>query len=270
MRPDALRKPAPLLPAMDALLAVDVGNSRIGLGVWSADGYQHAERVDALNDEAWSGAIERAWSRIAPAGDRRAVVVSSVSPRIAEEFCMAAEDVCGVRPQRIRDDLPLPMTLDLEEPDEVGIDRVCAAAAAHERFGGACAVASFGTAITVDCVSDRGEFLGGAILPGIQMAFDALHENTAALPLVTPAQIDGRFGRSTVEAIRHGVILGAVGALRELVERYATALNAWPPLVITGGNADLVLPHADFVDACVPDLCLMGVALAYRRASGQS
>jgi type III pantothenate kinase len=130
-------------------------------------------------------------------------------------------------------------------------------------------VASFGTAITIDCVSADGRFMGGAILPGLDMSFEALHEGTAALPQVEVETPGGAIGRNTHDAIVNGVVYGAVGALRELVERYATELGHWPQLVITGGNAGLVRQLADFVDSVVPDLCLMGVALAYRRASGQ-
>ncbi|MEW6250539.1 MAG: type III pantothenate kinase, partial [Planctomycetota bacterium] len=179
------------------------------------------------------------------------------------------EEITGLSPVRIRDDVPLPMTLDIDNADEIGVDRVCSAAAAYERTRGACAVASFGTAITVDCVSEDGRFLGGAILPGLDMSFAALHAGAAQLPRVSPGKPAAVFGRNTHDAIVNGVVYGALGALREIVERYATALGEWPRLVITGGNAPLVAELADYVDAIVPDLCLMGVALAYRRAADQ-
>jgi type III pantothenate kinase len=149
------------------------------------------------------------------------------------------------------------------------VDRVCSAAAAYERTGSACAVASFGSAITIDCVSDDGRFLGGAILPGLDLSFQALHIGTAVLPRVLPAAPTSPFGKNTHDAIVNGVAYGAVGALREIVERFATELGHWPPLVLTGGNAPLIASLADFVDAVVPDLCLIGIALAYRRAAGQ-
>ena len=103
------------------------------------------------------------------------------------------------------------------------------------------------------------------------MSCAALHSRTALLPHVHPeAPSNGPFGRNTHDAIVNGVVYGGVGALREIVERYATELREWPQLVITGGNAPLVKNLADFVDSVVPDLCLMGVALAYRKASGQA
>jgi len=157
------------------------------------------------------------------------------------------------------------MSLALEHPESVGIDRICAAAAAYDTLKRACAVASFGTAITIDCVNDEGAFLGGAILPGLGLQARALASGTAQLPDVTIQTPDVVIGNNTEEAIQIGVLYGAVGALREIVERYAEELGNWPELVITGGNADLIHEHSDIVDHHVPDLCIRGIALAHRR-----
>jgi type III pantothenate kinase len=161
------------------------------------------------------------------------------------------------------------MPLDIDNEDEVGVDRVCSAAAAYERVNGACAVASFGTAMTVDCVSSEGHFLGGAILPGFDLSYAALNDGTAQLPRIAVGPPAGVFGRNTHDAILNGVAFGAVGALREIVERFATELREWPQLVVTGGNGALIAELADFVDSVVPDLCLMGIALAHRKAAGR-
>ncbi len=251
----------------DALLVVDIGNSRIGLGIWDHDGLHDARRVPADQPEELRAAVTEIWSRM-PAG-KRAVVLASVAPRTTAVMAALLEDITGCEPVRVGEDIPLPMPVEVADEHEVGVDRVCSAAAAFERVGAACAVASFGTAITVDCVSAEGRFLGGAILPGMQMSCNALHAGTALLPRVSPAAPSAVFGRSTHEAIVNGVVYGVLGALREIVERYATELREWPKLVITGGNAPLVAELADYVDAVVPDLCLMGVALAYREAAGQ-
>ncbi len=253
----------------DALLAVDIGNTRIGLAVWDADGLHDASRVSRGDPTAWEEQFARAWE--ATRGiTHRAVVLASVHPQTTPGVADALLRVTGQEALRIRDDVPLPMPLDIDDESEVGVDRVCAAAAAHERVGGACAVASFGTAITIDCVSAEGVYLGGTILPGLDMSCRALHEHTAQLPRVHPHAAAGPFGRNTLAAINSGVLYAAVGALREIVERFATTLNQWPPLLVTGGDANLIRSEADFIDAVVPDLCLMGVALAYRRAAGQA
>jgi len=136
---------------------------------------------------------------------------------------------------------------------------------AYFRLQSACVVADFGTAITIDCVSDNGIFLGGAILPGLHVGAEALARRTALLPEVRLARPEWVFGKDTRQAIVGGLVYGARGALRELTEAYATELGRWPPVIATGGDAELVAGGYDIVQAIVPDLCLLGVALAYQK-----
>lgn len=252
----------------DALLVVDIGNTRIGLGIWDADGVHDVHRVPVDDDAELRRALSGAWARMG--GADRALVLASVAPRHTRRVQDAAKAITGLSGVRVGEDLPLPLPVDVDNEQELGVDRVCSAAAAFERMRGACAIASFGTAITIDCVSADGRFLGGAIFPGLQMSCDALHEGTAQLPRVAPALPAAVFGRNTHDAIVNGVVYGVLGALREIVERYATELREWPRLVITGGNAPLVAELADYIDAVVPDLSLIGIALAYREAAGVS
>ncbi len=257
-----------MLDPADALLAIEVGNTRIGMAVCDSDGVHHVRRVPTATPEAWAEAVDQSWSAIG-ASSTRAAVIGSVVPEPARKLAELIESRCGVAPLRVREDVPLPLATKLDNPHEVGVDRICSAAAAYDRVQGACAVASFGTAITIDCVSAGGQFLGGTILPGLELSCGALHEHTAQLPRVRPTSPKGPFGRNTHDAIASGVVYAAVGALREIVERFATELREWPQLIITGGNAPIIRPLADFVDAVVPDLCLMGIALAYRQAARQ-
>lgn len=252
---------------VDALLAIDIGNTRVGIGIWDSDGLHDSRRFDVTQADACRTALAETWGTLN--GGQRAVVIGSVNPRGTQLVQPLVEELTGMAALCVRDDLPLPLPLEIDNALEIGVDRVCSAAAAYERVRGPCAIASFGTAITVDCVSDEGHFLGGAILPGFQMSCDALHDATAQLPRVSPGVPAAVFGRNTHDAIVNGVVYGILGALREIVERYATELREWPRLVITGGNAPLVAEMTDYVDAVVPDLCLMGIALAYRAAAGQ-
>lgn len=252
----------------ETLLAIDVGNTRIGMAVLDDDGIHDSRRIENSQLSNCRDALSDLWRGTAAARSR-SVVMGSVCPDAAAALAEQVIAVCGAAPYRVRDDLPLPMPLEIDNPSEVGVDRVCACAAAYDRLKTACAVASFGTAITVDCVSAEGAFLGGAILPGLELSASVLHDRTALLPHVRLARPDGIFARNTHDAIINGVVYGAVGALREIVERFAVELREWPQLVITGGNAAVVKELADFVDAMVPDLCLMGIALAYRKAAGQ-
>ena len=126
-------------------------------------------------------------------------------------------------------------------------------------------VADFGTATTIDCVDHYGIFLGGAILPGLDVAARSLNEHTVALPRIKPEIPTGAYGTNTVAAIQHGIYYGAIGALRGIVEQYATQLGRWPQVILTGGFGKLISEKCDFVDSYVPNLCLDGIFLAYRK-----
>lgn len=251
---------------VDALLVIDIGNTRIHFATYDEDGLHDPQDAITAEPENWATVLDQAWQASNDARQRQ-VVIGSVAPQAATTLAALVEEHCGLDPLFVRDDIPLPLELAIEGGEEIGVDRVCAAAAAFERANGACAVASFGTATTIDCVSSDGQFLGGAILPGFDMSLDVLHSRTAQLPRIDFERPISPFGKNTQEAIINGVVYGAVGALREMVERFATDLNEWPQLFITGGNAGVISEEADFVDAVVPHLTLIGIAAAYRKAT---
>ncbi len=241
------------------ILACDVGNSRINLGCVVDDKVPHPRSVEAGRLDSLPEAVAELWGDC-PAPKR--IVASSVHPGNLKALESAAAAL-GQELLLVGRDLPLPIQTDLPEPARVGTDRLCSAAMAFHRLGQACVVADFGTAITVDCVSEDGVFLGGAILPGLSMSADALARGTAYLPKVKVDKPDWVFGKDTRQAIIGGIVVGARGALRELTEAYATELGHWPPLIATGGDAELVAGGYDIVHAIVPALSLMGIALAY-------
>jgi len=249
------------------LLVIDIGNSRIHLGLAREGKVTDSVVVEAAGLDDLPKVIEDLWSKL-DASAPRASVGASVAPGVLRRVAEVVRKVTGQELLVIRDQIDLPMPVDVSNPDTVGADRVCAAAAAHAQLGQACVVADFGTAITIDCVSDDGVFLGGAILPGLQLSALSLEEHTAALPLVEVVEPTHPWGRDTREAINNGIFYGAIGALREVVERYATEMCKWPPLVVTGGAGALIAKHANFVDHVVPDLTLRGIALAYHRTCG--
>ncbi len=250
------------------ILAIDVGNSAVHLGAMSDGKAVDAQVVQTIAMEDLGDAIRRMWGHLA-AAEERVVVASSVAPEVLQRVRLTVHEVTALDVLVIRDQLDLPIPVAVENPETVGVDRVCAAAAAHAELDQACVVADFGTAIKIDLVSDDGVFMGGSILPGLRLSASALEAHTAALPFVEAAEPDHPWGRNTREAINNGIFYGAIGALREIVERYATALGRWPPLVVSGGAGELIVKHADFVDHFVPDLTLRGIALAYQRARGR-
>ncbi len=248
------------------VLACDVGNTSIHLTAICGETVSEVRnfRIGELSD--LGDTLQAMWNDMP---NPRKLVACSVNPSGLKALEAAAEESIHQPVLVVGRELPLPIDTDLPNPAGVGADRLCAAVAAFDRLGVACVVADFGTAITIDCVNENGVFVGGAILPGLSMSADSLQQRTAQLPRVELAMPNWTFGKDTQQAIVGGLVIGARGALRELVEAYATALGHWPLVIITGGDAKLICPdpnESELVQAIVPDLVLRGAALAYYRS----
>jgi type III pantothenate kinase len=152
-----------------------------------------------------------------------------------------------------------------DNPREVGADRIVNALAAHQLFGGPAIVVDFGTSTNFDVVSERGEFLGGALAPGIEISVDALAARAARLLKVELVRPRSVIGKSTVEALQSGIIFGFAGQIDGLVRRIAAELDADPVVVATGGLAMLVMDEAETITEHEPDLTLIGLRLVFER-----
>ena len=247
-----------------SLVVADVGNQAVKIAKADPAGVSdvHAFSLSDLSD--LPATLMRLLDELtAP----RYIVAASVNPAGLRGLTDAAETL-GENVLTVGEDLPLPIEADLPEPQAIGPDRLCAAAAAWDRLQQPCVVADFGTAITIDCVNDKETFLGGAILPGLAISSAGLSDGTAGLPHVELRDPDWVYGKTTEQAIIGGIVFGARGAMRELVEAYATDLGAWPLVIATGGNARLIcgdIRQIGIVQAIVDDLTLRGVAIAYYR-----
>ena len=247
-----------------SLLIFEVGNSHVSVATSIGEQIRTNERFGLEQIDHILRYAGSAWGAL-PDDRVKAIAAASVVPAILPQLRSRLNDELSAPLLEVGHELHNPISLAVENPERVGADRICSAAAAFETIGRACVVASFGTAVTIDCVNDEGTFMGGAILPGLAMQARALHEGTAALPLVRIEPTGQIYGASTEQAIRNGILHGTAGALREITERYATELHAWPQLVLTGGGAEMVARECDFIDNIVPDLCIRGIALAYRK-----
>ena len=249
----------------DAPIAViDIGNTTTKVATW------HEERLKGTltvptEDRSEFEAAFAAHVREASTGRPSATVISSVVPSALARVLEQVEVIQSKPGLVIGQNIPLPMDFEVDDAASVGVDRVCEAYAAYEKLERSCTVVAFGSAVTVDLVDDEGTFLGGAILPGVRMQLRAMHEFTAVLPQVEPEVPELPYGRNTIEAMQSGVCRGIAGAVRGLVEAYATRLNRWPHVVATGGDVAMLAPHCDFLDTVVADLVLRGAALAYHK-----
>jgi type III pantothenate kinase len=253
------------------LIAIDIGNTNIGVGLFLEGEEQFVKSVPGESTAELTELLKSTWEMIPVAkrskeGKRDGIIVAgSVKPAWTKLVRDIVKQTIDENILLVGKDIPYPIELSINEPDKVGIDRVLAASAAYAVVEHAVVVADFGTAVTIDLVDDRGVFCGGVILPGFEMSANALHNDTAQLPKVTVTKPQWPFGKNTVDAINAGLYYSAVSSLQEIVRRYAEVLGAWPQTVITGSGAKLIKDDCDFVDNYVPNLVIKGIALAYEK-----
>jgi type III pantothenate kinase len=157
------------------------------------------------------------------------------------------------------------MPIAIDNPHEVGADRIVNSVAAYRRYGGPCIVVDFGTATNFDCVSGKGEYLGGAITPGIEVSVEALTSRAARLLKVEFVEPPSAVGKSTVAALQSGILYGTVAMVDGLVVRLKEEIGEGAVVVATGGLSELIVPLSVQIDAHDPTLTLDGLRLVYEQ-----
>jgi type III pantothenate kinase len=244
------------------VLVINVGNSRLAVGTFVAGNLEYVNRVGNDRRSDWPAVIAEAWAPLSNV-EGAGVAGASVNPPLVEAVEHAVMQATRQPIEWVGKQLDLPIKVLTQPPEDTGVDRILNVAAAYEQMEKACVVVDAGTAITVDVCNDEGEFLGGAIAPGVALQLQALHERTAKLPQAPFEIPQHAFGRSTAEAIQAGVYHGIRGLVKELTETYATELGTWPEIIATGGDAPKLFDEWELVHAVAPDLTLYGIALAY-------
>ena len=248
------------------LIAISVGNTRTHVGQFVEGVLKKSQRF--ANDHPAS-IIERStcwWQEIADASDA-ALAMASVNGAVAERLSSALEDQLSIEVYHVGEDLPTPIGTQLDPETITGMDRLLNAAAAYETVQQACIVIDAGTAVTVDFVDGQGTFHGGAIAPGAHTQLKAMHEHASALPELKFHKPDAAaFGRSTSQAMLKGVYHGIRGMVWRLVELYAEDYGAYPMVIATGGDAEVLFKDDELIDRIVPELTLMGIAAATKHA----
>jgi type III pantothenate kinase len=258
------------------LLAIDIGNTNIALGLF--EGLPEGGKVPPLRAD-WR--LETRASRTADEYAAllselfrlakldlsvvKAVAVSSVVPAVLfpiERFCRRH---LQVEPLVVGPGTKTGMPILYENPREVGADRIVNAVAAYDRWPGGAIVVDFGTATTFDVVTSRGEYAGGVISPGINVAADALFSATAKLPRVEIVRPRTAVGRNTVASIQAGLVFGYAGLVDAIVERIRAEVDFTPRVVGTGGLAPMIAKETRTIDECDDMLTLQGLALIYGR-----
>lgn len=251
------------------LLAIDIGNSNIVLGVFEGEVLRDSWRIGtkasrtadeyAMIIKDLFGFAELGFSQI------DGVIVSSVVPPLLPVMHEMTRKYFKLEPCVVTSETRTGITLRYDNPREIGADRIVNAAAAFELFGGPLIIVDFGTATTFCAVTKGGEYLGGAITPGIKISAEALYQRAAKLPRIELVRPRTVIGRDTVSAMQAGILFGYAGLVDGIVERMKRELGGGARVVATGGLAALVAPETGSVTDVRPDLTLQGLRILYHR-----
>ena len=249
------------------LLAIDIGNTEITLGVFRGEElletWHVATVIHRMTDEYAILMLSLLHNRGLDKSDIDEVAMCSVVPPLIATFEELSQRYFDVSPLVVGAGIKTGVRIRVDNPREVGADRIVNAAAAHHLYGGPVIITDLGTATTFDAVSKDGEYLGGAIAPGIVTAAETLSTRTAMLPRVELALPRQAIGTSTVTAMQSGLIFGYVGLVEGLVARFQGELGGQAKVIATGGYADLITKETEVINEVNPNLTLIGLRLIY-------
>ncbi len=252
-------------------LAVDVGNTNIVLGIFDGARLAASFRLSSDRGRTSDEYGIHMQQFMAHLGIRfeelTGAIISSVVPPLNETMEKAVRDYCGIAsPLQLGPGVRTGLSIKIENPKEVGADRVCDAVAVSELYGSPAIVVDFGTATTFSAVDADGAFIGGAIAPGVMTAGDALFSKASKLPRVDIAKPRAAIGKNTVTAMQSGIFFGAIGMVEEIVRRMKHEMGEGEVKVIaTGGLAGLIAAETAAIDLVDPDITLQGMRIIYER-----
>ncbi|MGC4105968.1 MAG: type III pantothenate kinase [Thermomicrobiales bacterium] len=253
------------------LLTVDVGNTNTVFAVFAEDAQtprasaRASTRRDRMPDEWYAILVPVLESSGIDPTSISAMVVSSVVPSVTKWLTEMGQERLRVEPIIVGVDLDLGIGINYPAPREIGPDRLVNAMAAVQKFGAPVISIDFGTAINFDVVNAQGNYVGGALAPGLVVALDAMVSRAARLFSVELTLPDHAIGQSTTEAIQSGVVLGYLSMLEGMIHRIKAELDGDPPVVITGGYSEIFAGASPLIDHFEPDLTSEGLYLVYQR-----
>jgi type III pantothenate kinase len=249
------------------LLAIDLGNTNLTFGLFDGDRLVHdwrlATRRDSMPDELGIAMLQLIRQEGIDPKAVDAVVVASVVPPLNVSLEQAVERYFGHRPLMVGPGIKTGLKIHYRDPKEVGADRIVAAMAAFKKYGGPLIIIDFGTGTTYDVVSQEGDYLGGAIAPGMGISVEALYERAARLQRVelkAPATV---IGRTTAESMQAGIIFGFTAQVEGMVARIRKELGQQARVIATGGFAGLIAAETPVIELVDDRLMLDGLRLIY-------
>ncbi|MCD6028094.1 MAG: Bvg accessory factor [Thermomicrobiales bacterium] len=257
------------------LLAVEVGNTNTTFGLFSASGelvasYRLSTERDRMPDEWFAMLAALLASDGHSLRDVDGVIVSSVVPSVTTWLLEMAHNRLGIDPVVVSGELDVGLGLDVEEPRQLGADRIVDCVATFASYGGPAIIVDLGTATTFDVIGADGTYLGGAIAAGVGTSLKALATNAAQLFNVELHMPDHVIGRNTADQLRAGLVAGHLAMVEGMIERTRSELESDATVVITGGLAPLFAGRSPLFDHYDPDLTLRGLKIIYDRVKGVS
>ena len=249
------------------LLAIDIGNTNVKVGIFDGDKlkatWSLATGIHRTSDEYGGVLINLMERKKIPPSKVTGVALCGVVPPLLSTFVELCRKYLNTKPLVVEAGVKTGMRIRLDNPREVGPDRVVDAVAAQNLYGKPVIIIDLGTATTFDVVSKEGDYLGGAIAPGIIMATEALYTRTAALPRIglnRPKQV---IGKSTISAMQSGIIFGYIELIEGMIRRIEQELGGKAKVIATGGQSHLLAQEIPAIEVVNPDLTLIGLRLIY-------
>jgi len=251
------------------LLALDIGNTTVAVGIFEDKKLIRNWKLRSDKDKTCDeyGVILLDLLKFAglEPSHLSAAIISSVVPPLTPVFQALCHSIFHIKALVVGPGLRTGMPILYEAPLEVGADRVVAAVAAYEKIGGPCIVVDFGTATTFDAVSAKGEYLGGAIAPGIQISAEALYLKTAKLPRIEVRKPTRTIGKTTVTSMQSGLYFGYVGLVSNIIGEIKKELGEEAKVIATGGFGDQISAEVKSIQAYEPYFVLEGLRIIYER-----
>jgi type III pantothenate kinase len=251
------------------LLAVDLGNTNVVLGLYDGEELVQTFRVATVRsrtEDEYAVLLQQLFSlRQLSAHSVSAAIIASVVPQLTDVMVSAIRQAVGREPLLVGPGLKTGMPVLYDNPPDVGADRIVDAVAAYARYQSGVIVVDFGTATTFNCVSPKGEYLGGVIVPGVKVSLEGLMQSAAKLrpiELTAPPRV---LGRNTTHALQSGIIHGYAAMVDGLVERLVEELGFPCRIVATGGLSALIGKHTKRIEELDPNLTLEGLRILYER-----
>ncbi len=251
------------------ILVLDTGNTNIVLGVYHSDELIHHWRMETdryKTEDEYGMQVKALFNHAGIEFSQiNGIIISSVVPSIMFSLERMCQKYFGLKPLIVGPGVKTGLNIKYENPREVGADRIVNAVAAIEEYGPPLIIVDFGTATTYCYVNEKGEYMGGAIAPGIGISTEALFTKASKLPRIELTKPENVVGKNTISAMQAGIVYGYVGQVEGIVSRMKAQSKLHPTVIATGGMANLIAAESTVINKIDPYLTLKGLHIIYER-----